>query len=186
MGEHVYDNACDTTCNTCEATREVGEHVYDNACDTTCNVCNAERTVGAHVYDNACDTDCNECGATREITHEASATYSTSETQHWKDCTVCGYDLMVANHVYDQEVASDDYYVSNDTTTITYNKSCVCGAKGTDTFAVNKASATLTVNVADKVYDGQLATIDIQTNSTGSIYKYFYKCKCHRFSTTSL
>lgn len=117
-----------------------------------------------------------ECGEKKDNEeHVASATYSTNETQHWKDCTVCGYDLMVANHVYDQEVESDDYYVSNDLTTITYNNSCECGAEGTETFTVNKESATLTVNVADKVYDGQLATIDIQTNSTGTQAKYFYK-----------
>ena len=116
-----------------------------------------------------------ECGEKDMEEHEAKATYSHNDTHHWKDCVECGYDLGYAEHTYDQEVADAEYYVSNDTTTITYNKSCVCGVEGTETFTVNKESATLTVNVADKVYDGQLATIDIQTNSTGTQAKYFYK-----------
>ena len=58
------------------------EHEYDNACDFTCNKCNAgDRIVSPfHYYDNDCDTDCNECGATREIEH----TYENGV------CSVCG------------------------------------------------------------------------------------------------
>lgn len=175
VGAHVYDNACDTTCNTCGATRTVGAHVYDNACDTTCNTCGATRTVGAHAYDNACDTTCNVCGATRAITHDHADTLTVGDTTHYYLCSVCGDKKDEAVHTFDKEVASDDYYVSNDLITITYNKSCVCGAKGTDTFAVNKPSAALTVNIADKVYDGQQIAYTVDTNSTGSIYKYFYK-----------
>ena len=43
-------------------------HVYDNACDSACNECGATRNVGNHQYDNASDTDCNECGQTRPAT----------------------------------------------------------------------------------------------------------------------
>jgi len=66
-GDHVYDNACDATCNVCDATRTPADHVYDNACDATCNVCDATRTPADHVYDNACDATCNVCDATREV-----------------------------------------------------------------------------------------------------------------------
>lgn len=68
---HTYDNACDTTCNVCGATRTVGEHVYDNACDTTCNVCGATRTASEHVYENAYDETCKVCGAARALRYQA-------------------------------------------------------------------------------------------------------------------
>ena len=40
-------------------------HIYDNACDTTCNLCGAERQVPDHTYDDAKDLICNECGYER-------------------------------------------------------------------------------------------------------------------------
>ena len=43
------------------------QHVYDNACDSDCNECGATRAVGDHVYDNIRDADCNECGGERII-----------------------------------------------------------------------------------------------------------------------
>ena len=60
--EHVYDNACDATCNVCEEARTPSAHVYTNACDKTCNVCGATRTVGAHTYD--ANGVCTACGVT--------------------------------------------------------------------------------------------------------------------------
>ena len=90
---HVYDNACDATCNVCGAIIDVGDHVYDNDCDVDCNVCEATREVGDHVYDDACDTTCNECGLVREINHTpgANATCTTAQI-----CTVCGETLEAA------------------------------------------------------------------------------------------
>ena len=43
-------------------------HLYDNACDATCNVCAATRTPSAHAYSSASDTTCNSCGKTRTVT----------------------------------------------------------------------------------------------------------------------
>lgn len=68
---HAHDNACDTVCNVCSATRTTA-HAYDNACDTACNVCGATRTT-AHVHDNACDVDCNVCGVARTVAAHADA-----------------------------------------------------------------------------------------------------------------
>ncbi len=79
---HTYDNACDTTCNVCQATRST-THTYDNACDTTCNICKATRSV-THSYSNACDTTCNICEATRSVTHSYSNECDTS-------CNICWY-----------------------------------------------------------------------------------------------
>ncbi len=42
-------------------------HAYDNACDSTCNTCSYERTVGDHSYDSDSDVTCNECGASRGL-----------------------------------------------------------------------------------------------------------------------
>ena len=53
----------------CAEIADKADHVYDNACDATCNVCGATRTPSAHVYDHACDTTCNVCQATRTISY---------------------------------------------------------------------------------------------------------------------
>ncbi len=125
--EHVYDNACDTTCNECGDERTVGDHVYDNACDATCNECGNGRTVGDHGYDNDCDVDCNECGATREVgehiydnecdatCNECGAERTTEHTagaeadcENAQTCTVCGVILKAAlghTEVVDKAVA---------------------------------------------------------------------------------
>ncbi len=79
---HTYDNACDTSCNVCQATRST-THTYSNACDTSCNICQATRSV-SHSYSNSCDTICNICEATRSVTHSYSNACDTS-------CNICWY-----------------------------------------------------------------------------------------------
>ena len=101
--EHIYDNACDSTCDECGYEREVPDHVYDNNCDADCNICGTVREVGDHVYDDTCDTDCNECGAEREITH-------TYDNACDAECNVCGEKREVSDHVYDDEYFVDDTY----------------------------------------------------------------------------
>lgn len=98
---HTYDNACDTTCNICNAIRTI-THNYVWVVDkvencgvngkkhkecTICNIKQSENTIipatGNHVYDNTCDTICNVCNATRTIIH----TYS---NECDRDCNICG------------------------------------------------------------------------------------------------
>ena len=90
--DHVFDNACDTTCNECGETREVGAHDYTAAdCDTpkTCKNCGATKGQNKeHTYDNACDADCNECNKTRVVQHNYSVLQN-DETYHWYVCLVC-------------------------------------------------------------------------------------------------
>ncbi len=81
--KHKYTNACDKTCNICGATRTI-KHTYTNSCDKTCNVCKATRTI-KHTYTNACDTKCNVCSATRTIKHDYKAATCTAP----KTCKVC-------------------------------------------------------------------------------------------------
>ena len=86
---HKYTNACDTSCNRCEATRTI-KHDYKAATCTkakTCKVCG--KTSGSklgHTYTNACDTSCNRCKATRTVKHS----YSTATCTKAKTCKVCG------------------------------------------------------------------------------------------------
>ena len=119
MCNHVYDNACDATCNLCGETRQVADHSYSvtsttqPTCGTpgkrtyTCSVCgdSYNETIpatGAHKYDNDCDTACNVCGATRTATHTYSGDCDAS-------CNVCGALrlLINANHTYDNACDAD-------------------------------------------------------------------------------
>ena len=90
---HIYDNACDSICNECGATRIVA-HSYDDSQDPTCNTCGEERVVvHTHVYDNNCDDTCNTCGEARTIEHSYTNTCD-------KTCNVCGIERVVT-HTYD-------------------------------------------------------------------------------------
>ena len=74
-----------------------GEHVYDNACDTTCNACGHVRSI-THNYSNSWSSDstghwyaCTVCGDKKDFaahTPGAAATEATPQT-----CTICGYVL---------------------------------------------------------------------------------------------
>ena len=95
-------------------------HEYDNDCDTTCNICQATREVDAHVYDNSCDTTCNECGAERTIEHTVvidqavAPTCTATGLTEGKHCSVCN-EVLVAQeevaalgHKYDSVVTEPD------------------------------------------------------------------------------
>ena len=63
-------NSVESTSNAEEGDSDSTEtclHVYDNACDETCNSCGAVRTPLAHVYNDKYDATCNECGAERSV-----------------------------------------------------------------------------------------------------------------------
>ena len=94
--QHTYDNACDTTCNVCDAVRQVGDHLYDHACDIYCNHCGFEREPsGNHTYDYPCATLCNYCGAPRvgEVEH-------TYDDVCDVECDYCG-EIREVPHFYD-------------------------------------------------------------------------------------
>ncbi len=74
-------------------------------------------------------------------------THTTSGTIHYT-CTVCGVGKdetipATAEHVFDQEVVSDEYLASPATcaSPALYYYSCICGEKGTETFAFGEAAA---------------------------------------------
>ena len=84
-------------------------------------------------------------------THSWAADWSKNETHHWHECTADGCDVTndadkngYAEHTYDQEIATADYKVTDATCTAkaTYYKSCICGAKGTETFESGEVNAS--------------------------------------------
>ncbi len=85
--EHTYDNACDTDCNACGATRTT-EHAYDNACDTDCNICGATRTT-EHTYT---DGVCSVCGAVDESV--PTCEHTNVENCVCKDCGATAHTAM--------------------------------------------------------------------------------------------
>ena len=68
--------------------------------------------------------------------HSLSSDWSTDSSSHWHQCSICKGQKDTAAHTYDREVAVEGYKASDATCTFkaTYYKSCVCGAKGTETF----------------------------------------------------
>lgn len=128
-----------------------------------------------------CETDGLEfracvCGKeeTRTILatgHTSSTEYTYDETNHWYDCSVCGYDLQVTKHTFDQTIESDTYLATAQTETnkATYYKSCVCGAKGTETFETDKFVSTITNISANKTYDGTAVVPTYTTHSDGAV-----------------
>ena len=86
---HNFTNDCDTTCNTCEYTRTT-EHTYDNGCDNSCNICGAIREVGTHTWKNS---------------------YNHNASNHWKECTSCGYKTEEGAHNYTPALSSSGNYL---------------------------------------------------------------------------
>ena len=68
--------------------------------------------------------------------HNWSGEWKTDTDQHWKECSICKGKNDVSGHNYDQKVTEESYKASDATcvSPALYYKSCVCGAKGADTF----------------------------------------------------
>ncbi len=115
-GEHVYDNACDTTCNTCGYIRTV-THRYalkQSAAEhwQACEVCGDEkagsrashRSSGQATDQNA--EVCLDCGY--EIspmlghTHSISSAWTSDASGHWKTCSGCSDVFEKTEHTYDR------------------------------------------------------------------------------------
>lgn len=107
---HTYDNACDTTCNKCGATRSTS-HTYDNACDTSCNTCGAARSI-SHSYVSDCDTSCDVCGATRTAYCSSDNLVYTyfNDKKHIAECILCGKTFEALH--YPGSVTQYNYYNS--------------------------------------------------------------------------
>ena len=117
-GTHVYDNACDDTCNGCGLTRTPADHIYDNACDADCNECGARRQAPEHTYFAAvltpatCGTagvmvyTCSNCLDTYTADIPATGDHSYTNVCD-PDCNLCGAVRQVAGHTYDNACDAD-------------------------------------------------------------------------------
>ena len=122
--------------------------------------------------------------------HEFSAEWTKDENYHWHKCNgeKCDEISDKAAHVFDKEVASEDYFASAATYTeaAKYYKSCVCGAKGNETFSYGSSLAAKENVVSlkegvtlGKTYDGTaciLSDEQISRNGNGAI-TFMYKLK---------
>lgn len=118
-GDHVYDNACDATCNECSSERETDGHQYDvtqssaptcgadGVTTYTCSECGDTYTeffpaTREHVYDNACDDICNNCDEPRDVEDHVY------DDEYDKDCNECGHVRLVPEEPNDCEHEYDN------------------------------------------------------------------------------
>ncbi|MBQ8162771.1 MAG: leucine-rich repeat protein [Clostridia bacterium] len=171
LADHSWSGDCDSICNVCSDTREVSAaHTSDYACkdeDGKCNVCGADVTLADHTYDNVCaDADCNVCTTVRtEFSdheyagecdsicencngeREVSAAHTSDYACKDEDgkCNVCGADVTLSEHVYDNACDADCNVCSATRTPADHVYDNACDAD------CNVCSATRTP--ADHVYD---------------------------------
>lgn len=70
--------------------------------------------------------------------HNWNSTWSSDSFSHWHECSICKGKEDIAAHTYDQKVQTNAYEKSSATclSGTSYYMSCVCGAKGAETFEV--------------------------------------------------
>ncbi len=126
---------------------------------------NYNREIVSDTY-KASDADCTNpvvyykscvCGKTgtetftsgSALNHSWKAEWETNSTHHWHECGNANCPITAdsdkddyGEHTYNQEVATATYKVSDAdcTNPAMYYKSCVCGAKGTETFTSGQAA----------------------------------------------
>ncbi len=164
------------SCGNDECSHEFGEWTVtkqatcleEGTKERVCSKCNEKETLsiekGAHAFADATCTaprTCTVCSATEgEALGHIEKTPATC-TEH-AVCSRCNqeYGELLA-HVFDKEIADDKYLVSeaNCQSASVYSKSCVCGAKGSETFTHGeKLAHTFDKEVADEKYLVSAAT----------------------------
>lgn len=122
--------------------------IYKNA-----DVTNNSGTFKAGIYSSPV-IDTIKIAYGESSSHNIGATYYSNADSHWNICDDCGEKFNLANHVYDQEVASAKYLATPATCTekATYYYSCVCGEKGAQSFEYGE---TLQHNYVTKAENGE-------------------------------
>ena len=138
--------------------QSVKQYYYDCAyCDQIGTATWDSTTYGAHTEGTEWKFDENNhwhictvdgCGVVIESSKEAhTPDHPGHATEEYAiKCTKCGYVIEAQlghTHVFDKEVATDDYKATDATCTAkaTYYKSCACGEKGTATFEYGELAA---------------------------------------------
>ena len=99
--------------------------------------------------------------------HNLTQTWSSDSSSHWHECSICKGKGDIAAHTYDQQVKTTAYKKSPATclSGTTYYMSCVCGAKGAETF-----------EVGGKNPDNHSGTLNNDWKSDGSKHWKEYSC----------
>ena len=99
--------------------------------------------------------------------HNWNSTWSSDLYSHWHECSICKGKGDIAAHTYDQQVKTKAYEKSSATclSGTTYYMSCVCGAKGADTF-----------EIGDKDPDNHSGILNNDWKSNGSKHWKEYSC----------
>ena len=138
--------------------QSVKKYYFDCAyCDQIGTTTWDSTTYGAHTEGTEWKFDENNhwhictvegCGVVIESSKEAHTPDHTGHAteEYAIKCTKCGYVIEAQlghTHVFDKEVATDDYKATDATCTAkaTYYKSCACGEKGTATFEYGELGA---------------------------------------------
>ena len=103
--KHIYDNACDITCNECGEERTVTHDFADADCDTpkTCTVCGkTEGSALGHEWTtpdvDLCEVQstCSRCGATDGENKEHTPENDDNDCSTALNCGVCGKEILAA------------------------------------------------------------------------------------------
>lgn len=103
--------------------------------------------------------------------HKWNSTWSSDSFSHWHDCSICKGKGDIAAHTYDQETVNEQYKASSATclSGTTYYMSCVCGAKGADTFEIGDK---------DPAHHSGILNNDWKSNDTNH-WKEYSCCRAH-------
>ena len=103
--------------------------------------------------------------------HNLTQTWSSDSSSHWHECSICKGKGDIAAHTYDQETVNEQYKASSATcrSGTTYYMSCVCGAKGADTFEIGDK---------DPAHHSGILNNDWKSNDTNH-WKEYSCCRAH-------
>ena len=103
--------------------------------------------------------------------HSWHSTWSSDSSSHWHDCSICKGKRDVSAHTYNQQVQTKAYEKSSATclSGTTYYMSCVCGAKGADTFEIGDK---------DPAHHSGILDPDWKSNDTNH-WKEYSCCRAH-------
>ena len=174
--QHVYDNACDVTCNECGEERTVTHDFADADClgPKTCKVCGATDGEALGHKPSKDDGDCTtevKCTVCGEVTTPAKAEHKMGTDGK---CVDCGYVVEVISPTHEHIWSAATYEWNADHTVCTATRICTadeshketengavasqiakdatCAAKGETTYTAtftNVAFATQTKTVED-------------------------------------
>ncbi len=152
--EHIFSADCDESCNYCLAGpvfpeemhniidyKEVEDTGYHQGYCTECR----DHVYYRHTYEFACSESCKHCGTVNPDAAAHTEQYvAHGNGTHDKFCSVCGIAFESDAPCVYGEYTDDSYFAAPATciSGATYYKSCACGQKSTETFAVGEPDPT--------------------------------------------